>query len=51
MSFDVTAPVRAKAGRLSQYRLHFESDTNNGGVDIILCDWATPHLTVTYLMP
>jgi hypothetical protein len=49
---DVSASVEARAGGLSQYRLRFDSDTNSdGGVDIVICDWTTPRLSITYLTP
>jgi hypothetical protein len=52
MSVDATASAAAKAGGLTQYRLRFDSDTNSdGGPDIILFDWTTPHLTVNYRLP
>jgi hypothetical protein len=52
LSLDATASVVAKAGRLGQYRLRFESDTNSDGApDLVLCDWTTPHLTINYRLP
>ena len=42
----------ARAGRLSQYRIRFDTASNvDGNADLIVCDWAGAELRVSYSTP
>jgi hypothetical protein len=54
LGVDVVVPVNADLGqrRMSQFRFAFSSATDDDGVaDVIISDWGTLSLTLTYLTP